>query len=69
MWAEIPHPPLHHGAFKPLNYCSWATYAKLMEDSGQLYGNMAGYYRGRYDQGGRVHPHVLFEGIKRIWVI
>ena len=35
MWAEIPHPPLHYGAFKPLNYCSWATYAKLMEDSGQ----------------------------------
>ena len=42
LWVEVPHPSIPHGAVGLFWHCSWVTYAQLMENSGQLYGDMAG---------------------------
>ena len=62
-WVKVSCPSLPHGAIRPLWYYSCAAYAQLMEDSGQLYGDMVGRYRRRYAQGRRA---CLLELLERV---
>ena len=45
---RFPRSPVYHGATGSFWHCFWTAYAKLVEDSGQLYGDMVGRHRG-YD--------------------
>ena len=49
VWTQVPCSLIYYGALGSFWNCSWATYAQFVEDSGQLYGDMAGCYRRRYD--------------------
>ena len=40
LWVEVSCPSFPYGAIRPFWYCLCAVYAQLMEDSGQLYGDM-----------------------------
>ena len=44
LWVEIPRPPIPYGAARLFWYRSWATHAQFVENSSQLYGDMAGCY-------------------------
>ena len=50
LWVEIPRPPIPYGAARLFWYRSWAAHAQFVENSGQLYGDMASCYGRGYAQ-------------------